>query len=156
MDGSAGTAAQEPREFVRAAPVPARRAEPSKQVERRKMDILSAEAKLVGWVGEAAGTEPVFRGSLPPGVRSGFELRLVSGIPAGPRRVNEFTALIKGISPDRNALWSAFRTLFAALPLEKHDGLLYVDVGGEVRFGAEEREGLLLHTGCVELKVSFI
>jgi hypothetical protein len=120
------------------------------------MDILGAEEKLVGWVGETTGTEPVFKGSLPPGVRSGFELQLVSGIPAGPRRVNEFTALVKGISPDKSELWGAFRTLFAALPLEKYEGLLYVDVKGEVRFAAEEREGLLLHTGSVELKVSFV
>ena len=120
------------------------------------MDILSAEAKLAEWVGETAGTEPVFRGSLPPGVRSGFELKLVSGVPADPRRVNEFTALIKGISPDKNTLWGAFQALFAALPLEKYEGLLYADVKSEVLFAMEEREGLLLHTGSVELKVSFV
>ena len=120
------------------------------------MDILSAEEKLAGWVGRTAGTGPVFKGSLPPGVRNGFELRLVSGIPAGPRRVNEFTAKLKGIFTDRTALWGAFQALFAALPLEKYDSLLYVDVKSEVLFAEEEREGLLLHTGSIELKVSFV
>ena len=120
------------------------------------MDILSAEEKLVGWVGKTAGTEPVFKGNLPPGIRNGFELKLVSGVPAGPRRVNEFTVRVKGISSDKNALWSAFQALFAALPLEKYEGLLYVDVKSEVLFAMEEKEGLLLHTGSVELKVSFV
>ncbi len=120
------------------------------------MDILSAEEKLAAWVARTAGTGPVFRGNLPPGVRSGFQLQLVSGIPAGPRRVNEFTARLKGISPDRNLLWGASQALFAALPLEKYSGLLYVDVKSEVLFTQEEREGLLLHTGSIELEVSFV
>ena len=120
------------------------------------MDILSAEEKVAGWVRGTAGAGPVFKGSLPPGVRNGFELQLVSGVPAGPRRVNEFTVRVKGISSDKNALWGAFQALFAALPLEKHDGLLYADVEGEVLFAQEEREGLLLHTGSVDLKVSFV
>lgn len=120
------------------------------------MDILSAEEKLAAWVARTAGTGPVFEGELPPGVRNGFELRLVSGIPAGPRRVNEFTAKLKGISADRSALWGAFQALFAGLPLEKYDGLLYTDVKGEVLFAQEEREGLLLHTGSIELEVSFV
>ena len=120
------------------------------------MDILSAEETLAGWVRETAGTGSVFKGNLPPGVRNGFELRLVSGVPAGPCRVNEFTAQVKGISPDKNALWRAFQTLFAALPLEKHGGLLYVEVKGEVFFAMEEREGLLLYSGRVELNVSFV
>ena len=120
------------------------------------MDILSAEEKLAGWVRAAAGTGPVFRGSLPPGVRNGFELNLVSGIPAGPCRVNEFTARVRGISSDKSALWRAFQALFAALPLEKHEGLLYAEVQGEVLFSMEEREGLLLHSGSVDLKVSFV
>lgn len=120
------------------------------------MDILSAEEKLAGWVRGTAGTGPVFKGSLPPGVRAGFELQLVSGVPAGPCRVNEFTVRVRGISPDKNALWRAFQALFAALPLEKYEGLLYVDVKSEVLFDMEEREGLLLHSGCAELKVAFV
>ena len=120
------------------------------------MDILSAEERLAGWVRETAGTGPVFKGSLPPGVRAGFELQLISGVPAGPCRVNEFTVRVRGISADKNALWRAFQALFAALPLEKHEGLLYVDVKGEVLFAPEEREGLLLHSGSIELKVSFV
>ena len=43
------------------------------------MDILSAEEKVAGWVRGTAGAGPVFKGSLPPGVRNGFELQLVSG-----------------------------------------------------------------------------
>ena len=120
------------------------------------MDILSAEEALAGWVRGTAGTGPVFKGSLPPGVRNGFELRLVSGVPAGPCRVNEFTAQVKGISPDKNALWRAFQALFVALPLEKQEGLLYAEVKDEVLFAMEEREGLLLYSGRVELKVSFV
>ena len=121
------------------------------------MDILTAEAKLTGWVGETTGLpELVFRGALPPGVREGFELKLVSGVPAGSDRVNEFTAEVTGISPEKGTLWARFERLFAALPLEKYDTFLYVDIRGVITFSMVEKEGLLLHAGKVELNAAFV
>ena len=121
------------------------------------MDILSAEEKLARWVGEVtAMPELVFRGALPPGVREGFELKLVSGLPANRSRVNEFTVEITGISPEKGALWARFELLFRALPLEKYDTFLHVDIRGAVAFSMVEKEGLLLHAGKVSLTAAFV
>ena len=121
------------------------------------MDILSAEEKLARWVGEVTVMpELVFRGALPPGVRRGFELKLLSGLPAGRNRVNEFVASVTGISPDKGALWAKFEQLFSALPLEKYDSFLHVDIRGSITFSMVEKEGLLLHAATVELAAAFV
>ena len=121
------------------------------------MDIITAEEKLAAWVGETVDMPgKVFRTKLPRGMREGFEVTLVSGIPSGLNPVNEFTVEVKGLSPDRLELWRAFDRIFAALPLEKYDSFLYVDVRGEVNFSTEEKEGLQVACGTIKLAASFV
>ena len=121
------------------------------------MDIITAEEKLAAWIEETVDMPgKVFRTKLPRGMREGFELSLASGIPSGLNRVNEFTIEVKGISPDRRELWCAFDRIFAALPLEKYDEFLYVDVQGEVSFSSEEKEGLQVSCGTIKLAASFV
>ena len=125
--------------------------------EENQVNIIKAEEKIALWLGEIVEMpEKVFRGALPHGVNEGFEVRLVSGIPAGLNRVNEFTLEIKGFSPDRRSLWEWFDRIFAALPIESGQGLLYVDVKGEVHFSLHEKGALQVFCGRVELAVSFV
>ena len=128
-----------------------------KKKERLFMDILTAEEKLAAWLEETVDMPgEVFRSVLPRGRHQGFEIRVVSGIPAGLNRVNEFTLEVKGISTDRRELWRAFDRIFAALPLEKYNSFLYVDVTGEVKFSTEEKEGLQVSCGTIQLAASFV
>lgn len=121
------------------------------------MDILTAEEKLAAWIGETVEmTDGVFRTPLPTGVREGFEVKLVSGIPSGLDRVNEFTIEVTGYSPDRLELWRRFDRIFAALPLEKYSSFLYVDVGSEVKFSTIEKDGLLLACAVLNINASFV
>ncbi|MBR7140312.1 MAG: hypothetical protein IKD44_12315 [Lentisphaeria bacterium] len=121
------------------------------------MDILNAEEKLAAWLEETVEMPgAVCRGVLPRGRKEGFEINLVSGMPAGMNRVNEFTLEVKGFLRDRRELWRCFDRIFAALPLEKYDSFLYVDVTDEVSFSAEEKEGLQVSCGTVKLTASFV
>ena len=121
------------------------------------MDILTAEEKLAAWVGECVDMPgKVFRGPLPRNLQEGFEVRLLSGIPSGLNRVNEFTIEVKGYSPDRAALWRCFDRLFAALPLEKYGSFLYVESEGRVFFSFEEKEGLQVSCATMKLAASFV
>ena len=121
------------------------------------MDIITAEEKIAAWVEETVDMPgKVFRTTLPRGMREGFEVTLVSGVPSGLNRVNEFTIQVKGISPDRLELWRAFDRIFAALPLEKYDSFLYIDLRGEVDFSPVEKEGLQVFCGIVKLAASFV
>ena len=137
------------------------------------MDILNAEEKLAAWLEETVEMPgAVCRGVLPRGRKEGFEINLVSGMPAGMNRVNEFTLVsgmpagmnrvneftleVKGFLRDRRELWRCFDRIFAALPLEKYDSFLYVDVTDEVSFSAEEKEGLQVSCGTVKLTASFV
>ena len=121
------------------------------------MNLLNAEERIAAWLVETLELSGrVYRNTLPPDVKEGVELRLVSGIPSGLNRVNEFTLEIKGYSPDRQTLWALFDRLFAALPLEQYNGFLYVDVKGEVRFSYGEKKGLQVACGTVELAAAFV
>lgn len=121
------------------------------------MDIITAEEKIAAWTEEiTAMPGKVFRTRLPRGMKEGFEVRLLSGIPSGANRVNEFTFEVRGVAPDRKELWNAFEKIFAALPLEKFNGFLYVDVKGEVLFSDEEKEGLQVSCGTIKLAASFV
>ena len=121
------------------------------------MDILTAEEKLAAWVGEVVGMpDGIFRMPLPCGVREGFEVKLISGVPAGLDRVNEFTIEITGYSSDRRELWNRFDRIFAALPLEKYSSFLYVDVSGEVKFSVIEKDGMQIHCAVLNINASFV
>ena len=121
------------------------------------MDILTAEEKLAAWISETVEMpECVFRTALPCGVREGFEVKAISGIPSGLDRVNEFTIEITGYSADRRMLWECFDRIFAALPLEKYSSFLYVDVAGEVRFSTVEKDGLQISCAVLNIKASFV
>ena len=121
------------------------------------MDIVAAEEKLAAWIEETVDMPgKVFRTKLPRGMREGFEVTLVSGIPSGLNRVSEFTVEVRGLSPDRLQLWRAFDRIFAALPLEKYNSFLYVDVEGEIIFCTAEKEGLQVSCGTIKLAASFV
>ena len=121
------------------------------------MNIINAEEKIAAWLEETIGMPgKIFRGVLPAQMSEGFELRILSGIPSGLDRVNEFTLELKGYSPDRQNLWECFDRVFAALPIESKNGLLYADVKGEVRFSVQEKGALQVACGTVLLAVSFV
>lgn len=121
------------------------------------MDILTAEEQLAAWIEETVEMPGlVYRAPLPRNRKEGFEVKLISGIPSGLNRVNEFTLEVKGIAPDRRELWRRFDRIFAALPLEKYGSFLYVDVEGEVLFSTEEKEGLQISCGVIKLAASFV
>jgi hypothetical protein len=121
------------------------------------MDILTAEEKLAAWVGKIVKMpDKVYRTALPAKFREGFEVNLVSGVPAGMDRVNEFTVEIKGFAPEKNILWERFQKIFEALPLEQKEGFLYVDLSGKVLFNMAEKEGMRLATAALDLTVSFV
>ena len=121
------------------------------------MDILTAEEKLAAWVEKIIEMPgKVYRTALPAKLREGFEVKLVSGVPAGLSRVNEFTVEIKGFALEKSVLWTHFQKIFEALPLEQKEGFLYVDVSGKVLFGMSEKEGLRLSTATLDLTASFV
>jgi hypothetical protein len=121
------------------------------------MDLNTAEERIAAWLEETVELKgKVYRNALPPHEREGFELRLVSGVPSGLNRVNEFTLELKGFATDRGSLWENFDRLFAALPLQKYNGFLYVDVKGEVKFSVTEKKGLQVACGTVELAAAFV
>lgn len=121
------------------------------------MDILTAEEKLARWIeGITEMPGKIYRSPLPKGMYEGFEVTWLAGRPAGINHVNEFTLQVRGIAPDREKLWLRFEKIFEALPLEKYDSFLYVDVDDKVTFSREEKEGLQVSCGTVKLAVSFV
>ena len=120
------------------------------------MDILTAEEKLAHWVESVTGMNgKVYRIFLPQGVGEGFEVKLLSGKPQTVNSLNEFTVEIKGVSPDRRMLWECFEKLFAALPLQKYESILYMDIKGEVSFDLEEKGGMQLFSGTIQVSAAF-
>ena len=120
------------------------------------MDILTAEEKLAQWVENTTGMSgKVYRSVLPRGIREGFEVRLISGRPRSLNSLNEFTIELRGVSPDRRELWDAFEKIFAAMPLQKYEEILYADIKEEVQFAPEEKEGLALFSGKVKISAAF-
>lgn len=121
------------------------------------MNIMEAEEKLAAWIAETTSrTENVYRSPLPRGVQEGFEVLLVSGVPAGCDRVNEFTVEVRGFAADRRELWEDFEKIFAALPLQKQAGFLHVDTKDEVTFSTQQKEGKLLASAALKLKAAFV
>ena len=123
----------------------------------RKMDILSAEEKICSWVERVAQMEgKVYRCTLPGGEDEGFEIRIVSGTPATFDKVNEFTFEVTGFSMNRKELWERCAKIFAGLPLQGKEGLLFVKLKDEVTFGMKEKRGRQLFSIRTLLKAAFV
>ena len=123
----------------------------------RKMDILNAEEKICAWVESITEMrEKVFRNTLPGNVDEGFEVRIVSGMPATFDKVNEFTFEVTGFSMNRKELWERCAKIFAGLPLQGKDGLLFVKLKDEVTFGMKEKRGRQLFSIRTLLKAAFV
>ena len=115
-----------------------------------------AEEKMAQWVENVTGMNGrVYRIALPRGIKDGMEVKLISGRPGKVNTLNEFTVEIRGISPDRKALWDCFEKIFAAMPLQKYESILYADIKDEVSFSLEEKEGLHLFGGKVRIEAAF-
>ena len=121
-----------------------------------EVDILTAEEKMAQWVEQVTGMSgKVYRMALPPGIREGVEVRLLFGKPKTENSLNEFTIEVRGISTDRRELWSCFENIFAAMPLQKYGSIVYACVRGDVSFALEEKEGLHLYSGKVQIQAVF-
>ena len=57
---------------------------------------------------------------------------------------------------ERGIRGHSFDRIFAALPIEKYDSFLYIDLRGEVDFSTVEKEGLQVSCGIVKLAASFV
>ena len=121
------------------------------------MDILSAEEKICSWVENVSQMEgKVYRNTLPGEVDEGFEVKIISGSPASFDKVNEFTFEVTGFSLERRELWGRFEKIFAGLPMQGKDGLLFVKLKDEVTFGMKEKKGRQLFSIRTLLRVAFV
>ena len=121
------------------------------------MDILSAEEKICSWVETVSRmTGKVYRTALPGEMDEGFEVKIISGTPAASDRLNEYTLEVTGFSMDRKELWGRFEKLFAQLPLQGKEGLVFVKLKDEVTFGMKEKKGRQLFSIRALLHVAFV
>ena len=70
--------------------------------------------------------------------------------------MNEYTLEVTGFSMDRKELWGRFEKLFAQLPLQGKEGLVFVKLKDEVTFGMKEKKGRQLFSIRALLHVAFV
>ena len=119
------------------------------------MDMLEAETRLAAFV-SAAGNHsiPVFCGKMPPGVREGAAVNLVSRAADVAGSLQNCTAEIVFSFFDRGELLAAAGAFSSALPDYGGDFVSLLPESG-FAFREESSGGMIVHQGTIRVEAAF-